>query len=315
MIPLSNWVVTAYPTRMELSDFFEDMIVIEMALKGPIRGFTLQQDLEKDICRIFGSSEAGYFEFQLFVDFQEKALSIKYARGEAVVVFVDGKQVRLQKGEVIDLIDVLQGKQTETKEKISLGSNRKQEINEIWGRYDLREMLPILYTISQSVLLPAEERITQLPVSEEGFSQFLATGFRSLFVPKRRDENYLGVFYEKLPDSLTPLYRLKAFQKAFRMLFLMEEDAKIQLLPNLFSTFHCGRFIGAKVQGAKIDFEWRSGKLRAVIIYPEKKGELTFLWPKEIQGCRSDKQEVVQGKQTTVGLKPGKRVILDRFYR
>mgnify|MGYP005993576911 CR=1 FL=1 len=176
IIPFTDWVVTAFPTRLELSDLFGDTIVIEMEVEGPLTTFTLEQDLEKGICRIFGATQQRYFELHLYVDKVEKSLAIKYARGDDIVLFVDGKKVKLKKGEVIDMTDAAFDDTLFTKrERVALGCHKKQDVSLIWQRGELVEMLPIIYFLSQSVILPIDNKLRNIPTEEDEFKTFVAT--------------------------------------------------------------------------------------------------------------------------------------------
>ncbi len=316
IIPYTDWVVTAYPTRFEISDFFCDTILIELEISGPVNGFTLQQDLEKGECLIFGTAQEGYFEFRLFVEKKQQSLVLEYSRGKGIVVFVDGKKIALSAKEALDLIDVkFDSKMFEDRERISLGDHKKQDVTSIWKRKDLAEILPILYFTSQSVLLSSDEKFTKYPKDDESFLNFIDTGFCSIFVPQRKDEKHLGLTYEKLSESSTPISRLEAFQKSFRSLFIREVKGKVVLLPNLPKCFSSGRFVGAKVQDATIDFEWRKGKLRCVVIHGRKDANILIDWPKEIMSFRIDDRKGSQKKQQSLTLLKGKKTVVDKFQR
>ncbi len=304
IIPLSDWVVTAYPTRLEFSDFFGAVKVVELPIKGPMKGFTLEQDLERQICRFFGVSQEGYFEIHLFVDQEDNFLMMKWARGAE------------KKGEKVRLVELSPPQATlKFRERISLGSSKKQDVDLMWRRAELVEILPILYVLSQNVRFPSDQKLTHLPQNEEQFSQFIKVGFDSIFVPKRNDERFLGIFCETIPETGSPLQRLKEFGQAFRSLFITEEEGKIALLPKLPKTFLSGRFLGAKIDGAKIDFEWRKGELRSVIISPEKDGTISFIWPDEIRAFRIDKREGIKPKALQIVLKAGKKTVIDKFQK
>ena len=70
MLPKSSWSVTAYPTRVELENLGEakEKISFLLELEGPIEGFTLMQDLERNFVRVFGTAKEGYFSYRLFAE-------------------------------------------------------------------------------------------------------------------------------------------------------------------------------------------------------------------------------------------------------
>ena len=291
----------AYPTRLEFADFFGHFRTVDLGLTGPVKGFTLQQDLEKRLCRVFGVEKSGFFELHVFREGND--LSLKWVRGK-------------KKGEKVVLMGLTPSETSlKSYEKISLGSSKKQDVDLMWRRANMIEVLPILYALSQNVPLPSEEKLTHLPQTEEEFSHFVKGGFDSLFVPKRGDERHLGIFCEQIPDSCSPLHRLKEFKSAFRALFIKEEEGKVVLLPNLPKKFLSGRFLGVKVEGATIDVEWRKGTIHSVIISPDKEIELSIVWPKEIRSFRIEKREGLIPRESRIILKEEKKTVIDKFQK
>lgn len=56
LVPGTNCIVQAFPTLIRL-----DGKEIPLDVKGPVRGFTLEQDLEHDRVRVFGKARDGHF--------------------------------------------------------------------------------------------------------------------------------------------------------------------------------------------------------------------------------------------------------------
>lgn len=315
LIPLTDWVITAYPTRLEISDFFNEPIVIEMQITGPIQLFTLQQDLEQGVCRIFGEAKEGFFEWELFVDQKINVLTLRLARGKEMTLFIDGKKVKMHRNEALDLIEVPKMPSLSAQERISLGCHKKQDVEKMKQRNDLCEILPLLHFASQRVILPTDQRLQCMPRQESTFVDFVQTGFDAFLVPKRRDDCYLGIPCERLPNSVTPLYRLKAIQHTFRCLLIREQGGCIELLPNLPKIFPSGRMIGVRVPGGSLDFEWRKGKLRCVVVRSEQDLKLPIIWPKEIRAYRTSKQRGVHPREECLVIDKGTKRVVDKFQK
>lgn len=314
LIPFTSWGVRVFPTRIEIHDFFGDTLPIDLDISGPVKNFTLEQDLEKGICRVFGHSQEGYFEIHLFYDFDENSVALRYDRGDGIVLVIDQKKIELEPSEVLDLFD-FEYKECDipARERISLGVNKKQDIDLMWRRFNLQEVMPLLFYTAQSVVCDTKDSLKTELIDEESFSSFLQAGFSSIMTPEREDSLYRGLANESISSKLSPLMRIKHFHDAFRALFIVEKKKEIHLLPNLFRPFVTGRFVGAKVENALVDFSWRKGRVRTAIFHGKVDGICHVVWPKGVKGFRLDKESFDPSNINQIPVFKGKKTVVDKF--
>lgn len=64
LIPLSTWSVQAYPTMIRLKGPNQTH-EIKLEHTGPVKNFTLLQDLEKNCVQVFGKGKEGHFIYTI----------------------------------------------------------------------------------------------------------------------------------------------------------------------------------------------------------------------------------------------------------
>lgn len=303
LIPRGPYTLQAFPTLIRL--FEGDALLYERKLpfSGPVKNFTLMQDLEKGILKFFGHAKEGYFSYEV----AHKGALVEFKGNRESFTF-DVTHKPLPKQEV---------------ERLSLGSHKAQEFELMARRLDLKEILPLWFHLGQ--ITPVQpiakiEGTLALLKPPSGKNEILATfshlflaGFDSLFSPKINDDRYLGLspWCEETKEvSALPL--LTEGAKLIRSLFFKNEDNHFEFLPLLPHYFPSGRFINIKAEGATIDFEWTERRIRKVMIHPHKAGDLVLSFPKEIKSFRLNKKGRLE---TNLPLKveSGITLFLDRF--
>ncbi len=297
LIPGSPFIVEAYPAKLL---FFSEKEMHEMPLDivGPVEGFTLQQDLEKGKALFFGKGKGGYFH-----------LTITHVGKEIRVQFLRGKEQRIPvESEPF---------QSPHKERLSLGVHKKLDWDLVLRRKELKEILPLLFFLGQSIPDLGKEKGQNLETLED-FSTLIQAGFRGIFVPKRMDTLFLGLNWKGVPDHLPLLSPLREGYEAIRSLFIREEK-DIHIHPNLPKEFVSGRLVGILTEKALLDIEWTKGKLRRVTIHAKHTGEISFVWPKELtsfhlrRGIAERGTWVKTGEKLTIA--SGERYFLDKFQK
>ena len=321
LLPGSFWQLQAFPTRLFFTHLQTgETLTHPLELKGPVEGFTLEQDLEKGRLRVFGKSQAGYFS--VFVQMGQKGIELLFEkRGEKIA----------------HLLPAVRGANLErSEERLSFGIHKAQECEGIWKRLDLQEILPFWLHLSHWIPpLARDERSFGVLRFIEACEKFalegerekivpllesaVRCGFRSVFMSRLDDDQYLGILEEeKIPEDLSPLHLIMRGAELIRSLLFHEEEGVLHLLPCLPTEFVSGRLIHVRLQnGSLIDLEWSKKLLRRAIIHPCVTQEVELVLPKPLSRFRVRKSERERGKTVRHGdkiqLQAGESILLDHF--
>jgi len=259
-----------FPTRIvydDLSGAFPQRIKeLDFSRTGPVKDFTVQQDVERGEVVVWGHSKEGYFKFE-------------------------------------DL-----GQRTEGLERLSLGSHKAQDLEQMQRRLDFKELFPIWFQLGQMVppleARPFEGSLQLLePCAKaivsghpetiiEPFEALYRAGFEGLFAPRLNDEEHQGLGVRPASNkSASPLWLLVKGSELIRSLFVQQEDHHVSLLPALPPQFHSGRMIGVKLPGiGLLDLEWSKKEVRRCVIRSSESVSFN-LTSKHHKSFRINKQE------------------------
>lgn len=279
LIPFSTWEAQIFPTKI----FFRDLAKgatkeVEIPKQGPIKGFTVLQDLERGRVEVAGRAKDGYFRY--FLD-----------------TYV----------EKVELHDSLK--------RLSLGYHKKQDWELIQRRAEMGEIFP--YWIRLAQLIP-EVPLPKVPLGTmkllDQLDLLFQAGFQGILVPCFADENYLGLIPdEKIPAGISPLGLLHEGARRIERLFFYEEDSTWYFLPKLPKEFHSGRFIHlTSAAGDRIDIEWSKKELKKVVIFPQSNRTIHLKLQSSLHHYRLQKKVKMQRDQP-LELQVDKPLFLDRF--
>lgn len=300
IIPRTNAILTAFPTRLEI-----DQHEVLLPLKGPVKNFTISQDLERDCVFVFGSAKEGYFKLKI--------------TGEKTGFQIEAKKGPIQSVRIPKKIELVDEKNLE---RLSLGSHKAQDWDLVRRRKDLKEILPIFYFLAQKVpfaktatggtanlLKPPKERHN----FEEALSAFFDAGFSKLLVPRLFDDEYQGYVSEEGKGD--PFYLLQEGLKMVRSLFFKSDQNTLFFLPNLPISFDAGRMLNLEAPGiGRVDIEWSKKKLKKVILRASHSKEIILDLQKEIKTFRIDKSSVCK-RHSSINIIKNKTYFLDRFQK
>lgn len=316
LIPGTFWRAQAFPTLLRFSHQSQ-IIELGFDLTGPVEGFTLEQDLEKRVLFYFGKAKEGYF--RLRIEALAKGLSI----------FAE----KIPLGELMSSRGVLRSKeslfipiewtfyQPSHLERLSLGSHKKQDWDAVQRRFDLKEIVPLLFYLAQ--LLPkAEIGAPLFPENREEAARHLTSFFQvhcaNILEPRLKDELHQGIKRTLVSENIEPCSLLHDAASWVRSLFIQTSRASSEILPHLPPQFPSGRLLNVSLGlcGA-LDMEWASSSLRKVILRAAACGEYFFVWPKNVVSfrVRTDLFEkgFYQKREEPFMLKAGTTYFLDRF--
>jgi hypothetical protein len=233
-------------------------------------------DLERDCLWVWGIAKEGHFRFKLSAD--EVGLCLFVDRCPK-----DGLTVGSQHLHGKDKILLLSGGQiykSQKIEKLSLGNWKEQDWDLVRRRNDVREWVPVLYSLGQKT--PVTSMVKGGPVELlEELTAFFPAAFSGILVPHLIDPLHQGLFSEEGhgdPLALLPL----AFKKIRSFLI---QDKKI--LPALPRGWDCGRALGLQTEYGRLDLEWTRGSIRQMVLYC-RRHETLILGSSETKANRSE---------------------------
>lgn len=283
---------------------------IPVPVKGPVKGFTVQLDLEKGAIHVWGEGLQGYFRYRIL-------------RGKDPLQLV----LRVEKGlSNWNQQDLQQNLQIHSTERLSLGNHKSQDWEMVKRREDLTEILPVWLRLGQLTTSPQdlsyEGTAALLKVCKEAskmevyeaFIHVFKTAFDGILSPRLVDDQHQGFEFSLASEKLSPLILLTEGAKIIRSLFIRSEGNDIHILPRLPPQFHCGRFLQAQCDSlGRVDFEWTKKMMRRMVFYAESTGIIKLHFPKDIEQFRLDGQFIQVGQPIEV--EQGRRYIFDRFQK
>lgn len=242
LVPGSDWVVQVFPTLLKVQG-----MEVPLCQKGPVRGFTVQSDLEKGCVWIWGTSPEGYFRFQLIPS--PEGLILRRKNQEQLLV-AGGEQFTKK-----------------DPERIFLGCHKAQDLDLARRRIHSTELAPMLFLLGQKVPGNAAEVAFDGIHFEESFSSFYLSSFAGLFCSHAIDPLHQGMDRKLSSGNL-----LSGAYQAIRKLLL---DGSV-ILPNLPSNWISGRATNFQTPFGRIDFEWRRGMVRRLFLEADQPAPFQF---------------------------------------
>lgn len=309
LVPYSHYVAEVFPSLFRLYDLSSQGISLvkeeHFAIKGPLKEFTVFCDLERG-CVSVKSEQFCYH------------------------ILPSGEVVHGKKSGLVSSLH---------KERLSLGSHKKQEWGAMRKRCDFVELFPLWHALGRDLKLP------EIPLEVGGmfslleecrktleqkhpertliyFKKLFLAAFEGMCVPRLIDHEHQGIVQEE-GGSHSPLYLLKRSAEMIRSLFVRVEEKTILLLPHLPPEFFAGRFVHVAVLPfGELDLEWSKKTVRQMVFASTYEGVLDFDFGSSLKSFRlrkdvrdrGERQEICDCRAKLV-MKKGVRYYLDRFER
>ena len=292
LLPRTAFVVEAFPSLLRVKGLFE----MPLNHLGPVREFTLQQDLEKGCVYLRGIAKEGRFRHCI--------------RAERGYVEVDQKKFPHASSFLEPRIPL---------ERLSLGSHRSQDWELVLRRFDLRQILPTLFHLSHWIPDCGEVRSEMLSLLEKDWESFLRAAFSKILTPRLKDEEHQGLIIENEEPEGSPCALVKKAGKKIRSLFFDQEGQTLRFLPSC--DFESGRMTDVSAEGVGfLDFVWRKNSLRRLILRPASDVDVRIQVPKAIasfrfRNSRQEKGFRVKVNEDVLSLKAGGIYFADRFQK
>jgi hypothetical protein len=314
IVPGTATVITAYPTLIQIGNY-----EIKLNITGPVSEFMLQQDLEKHLVHIFGKAKEGYFHLEI----SRNDAGFDVFANRVPAKGLSTSKGTLNKKEKLHIPSDAPFIAKAPFERLSLGNHKAQDFDQIQKRSDLREWLPLLFTLGQKLprILPqpinGTARLLEMPNDRSQLPSALEALFKAAFtkilVPQLNDEHYHGVITNDGKGN--PFFLVQEAAKLIRGLFFVQNERRIYLLPNLPIPLDCGRMLNIQAPGiGTIDFEWTKKQLRRVIIRATTPGNILLEYPtlSSFRVRTSMRQKGHRATETLL-LEAGKTYYLDNF--
>lgn len=286
LVPGTCCIAEVFPARVHIWQGGKLVDEYRLEVVGAVKQFTVQLDLEKGCIRVFGQGKNGFFRYRI------------QAGGKGVCFKVEKGELALPEDPPMELVL--------PKERLSLGSHKKQHWEKVAARCDLKEILPVWHRLA--LMSPQVQNGLQLKSYEEFQNLFLA-GFSGIFAPRLFDETYQGI---ALPEASSPMEYVQAGRCA-GSLFASVEGRQILLLPNLFPEFHAGRLISAPLSGiGELDLEWSKKKVRRAILRANENCSVSLILRGGLKTFRLNKKSVINAN-SFFDVEAGRCYYFDRF--
>lgn len=344
VLPGSHLSLQVFPALIRLEELSSESSFpateIRLGIKGPMKEFTVRQDLEAGFVLVWGSTPNGFIRYRVTAEKDGVAIKFEKTPKEGLPISCsDSKVLSLfhnDEEKATPLKEKVEEKETlfissnpeersrekaakPCKERLSLGSHKAQDWDMVMRRQDLREIFPVWLRLGQ--MSPSLEKKTSLKGTallfkkcaelsterkteflHEAFLNIFSTGFEGILSPRLEDKFHQGFSLPDVKEKDEPFALLKEGARAIKNLFLKTEGNVIDVLPALPSQFFCGRYLNVDCNGiATLDLEWSKKRVRRISFVAEKDGEIQFKFHKHLKTFRMRKGRKDRGRVMQCG--------------
>ena len=245
LIPGTREVVSAFPAK--INDEFLDV-------EGPVKEWTVFQDLERARIQIRGRAKNGMFTREIPGISLPKKAKLSFGAHKAQVM--EKVIERCDPAEFLPLWHALAQYYPAEPSK-DLGDCLLGDIQHA-DRLDLFQVWKNLF--------------------HAGFSEWM--------IPRALDEGYHG--FAKAPiNGNDPFVLFTMGITLIQEMIVRWDGAALYILPRIPPELHCGRLVDVHIPGlGMLSVEWSKKEIKKMIVTPEITAEISIVHPKRIQGYR-----------------------------
>ncbi len=315
-----------FPTLLRLYDLDKAVPLLlqeqKFELTGPVKDFTVQQDLERGCIFVWGHYSEGYFRYRIEGSEQGKGFVMTIERSP---------QTQFNKKTQINY-------QTKTPSRLSLGSHSAQDWLLLRRNLNLAAILPIWHRLGQitpltsnsgrggtlDLLKKCQEEIEtkQREQLYRSFANLFQAGFEGGLYPRLIDSQHQGFYVSSINAEFkgSALELLTEGSKAIQNLFVSQDEGRISILKALPIQFHCGRLLNVELGGrGKLSIEWSKKTIRRMIFVSSKEQEILFDFHSDLKKYRIRQGNKDRGKIVEVScplrVERDSIVFLDNFQK
>lgn len=344
--PLLQLVFVVHPSKIEVMDWRaqpKELMTFKFKFKSPCKKMTAMVDLPKQKIEIHLLLEDNFAQMTLNYDdkkqhftlsldrYKEDDLNFEVSRPNKISVI----RRKLTKKKPLILFKDLEAKMPKGVELLSLGCHKKQEIEKIFYRQDLREFLPLWYLWGQFCTVKPdythkEGHLVFLNFLQEKMEKkehdqlslylnnIARSAFMPMMVPQLEDFKHWGFFLPRLSSSSTsPWLLLAELYQLVRQMFIFSKDHDYHVLPHLPEELHCGKLVKAKEHNLTFHLEWTKKTIRRMILFASKNETIHLHFQNKVKRFRlklgrDDKGNIYENHAEFV-LKKNKTYFFDCF--
>lgn len=317
IIPRTTYKVIIFPSLLKIYEICNVRLVktIEIKVKGPLKQFTVQQDLENDFICVWGHGEEGFVRYKLQYDLKENAIQFYLDKSpkQILQLVIDDKIMTLSEHQSVSLISESVSVESHSTFncRLSLGNNKAQDWDLIKRRIDMKEILPIWhrlgYLVSPLQNSMDDNSTTLISLCKEAietknvldivpcFTHLFQAGFEGILTPRMIDSEFQGFEYPPIQSHWNPLHLLIEGSKLIEQIFIQQREKTISILPVLPPEFHSGRLLNLIVQDGVVNMRWSKKVIRNLSFYSHQKQEIQFHF-RHVNKCRIRKSTKDRGE-------------------
>lgn len=332
-IPGTHLCLVAYPTRIDVEDVSgnvaRNVFTMTTGLTGPVDEFTVQQDLEKGNIVVWGRAREGFFRFRFhgFVDRAGFVMSVEklpeagklsckgLLQNEKSGLRV-GQSYSFYEGAPLEGEGILYAPKGQRIDRLSLGSNKAQNWEQMCDRGDFSEIFPLWHRLGQMMSAPKTATTDILEDCRktiadqntmavlEKFREVFAACFDGVMAPRLFDLYHHGIPLPEVTSQSdsSPLAILTEGAELIRSLFVQVGPSSVALLPVSPPEFHSGRMLDVACgDWGILSFEWTKKAVRRVVVTVLKDTTASFSGRTSQKTCRLRLSTKDRGTKYTLG--------------
>ncbi len=326
VLPGSSLRLHIFPTKVVIDELAGSvpatLAVLTFAVAGPLKDFTVVQDLEKGIVQVMGKGVLGHFRYCLaaLAGGQGIALSFEKVPPPAIDlschgVWQLGGEETVKQGDTRLIGPSVHGavqpksasllrQSLPLIDRLSLGNHKAQDWALMRRRLDFSEIFPLWHRLGQLVTndTPQTSMGTASLLEEcraaicanapehilPHFQRLFLTGFDGALSPRLEDSDFHGLALPEIDrrQPASPLQLLQQGAELIRSLFIKDRGDSLELLPALPPQFHCGRLLNVAGGQGIVSLEWTKKAIRCAILHATKTGRIALACADGAKHCR-----------------------------
>jgi hypothetical protein len=312
IVPGTLIELQVFPTQLAWNSLEGQQSYISFDLKGPMDPFTVEQDVDAKLVRIYGQSKTGYFRMSIQGE-PTGLLMLRFEKTppQGILATSEGVSNHFFSGDAFPLCQIGYVPSS-SQERLFLGLGKQKEWERMRDRKDLREILPLWHGLGNTIFeekkeedfFPSLEEAISKKEKQKAYDLLLLTylvHFSAGLFPRGEDTEKQGI--APLLDSTKGL--LSQGAQKIRSLFFQEKEEEWYFLPCLPSQFVCGKMTNIQTKsGSNIDIEWTKHRLRKIRIVGIQEREIRLHFPSEIKKFRLKRSYKDRGKTVLVPSAP-----------
>lgn len=298
--------------------------------RGPVKEFTVCQNLDRGCIDVWGHAKQGYFVYHLVASGEEKLFSLTFDKDPTGCLqrIAEAYAPRQRLPLPCSLY-------CSSFENLSFGIFKSQEWPMIHRRCSLAEILPFWFLLGQWIS-PQQKHLTGTAMLLEKIEHSIVccekdalraeleilyrAGFQGILTPRLVDCEHQGFSLPKvtLEHQGSPLYLLYRGYWLIRRMLIDIWETNVQILPCLLPEFHCGKMTNLVLGSwGKLDFEWSKKTIRRMLFQPTINCSLSFCFSKGVSTYRLKEEYDIRGEKMQCGSRvdfsAGKLYYFDNF--